>query len=90
MTDKRKSVVTTTTDKAAVTLVGTVDKIIPPIVPREPEKVQISVETAEALYRELRIDNKLRDPDGKPVSLEEGAKVEVTIEADPKAISKKD
>jgi hypothetical protein len=36
-------------EKATVTLPGTVEKIIPPITPNRPEKVQISVEGAEDL-----------------------------------------
>jgi hypothetical protein len=36
-------------EKATVTLPGTVEKIIPPITPNQPEKVQISVEGAEDL-----------------------------------------
>jgi hypothetical protein len=63
--------------KPAVTLPGTVEKIIPPIHPSEPEKAQISVEGAEELYKEIRVENTLQD--GK------GAEVEVTIEADPEA-----
>jgi hypothetical protein len=36
-------------EKATVTLPGTVEKIIPPITPNRPEKVQISVEGTEDL-----------------------------------------
>jgi hypothetical protein len=68
-------------EKAAVTLPGTVEKIIPPIIPSEPEKAQITVESAEELYREIRIENTLQDEKGNPVSLKVGAEVEVTIEA---------
>jgi hypothetical protein len=71
-------------DKAAVTLPGTVDKIIPPIHPSGTEKAQIAVEAADHLYREIRVENTLQDSAGKPVKLEEGAEVEVTIEADKK------
>jgi hypothetical protein len=46
------------------------------------EKAQISVEGAEHLYKEIRVDNTLQDEDGKPVSLKPGAKVEVAIEAE--------
>ena len=70
------------TDKAVVTLPGTVEKIIPPIFPREPEKAQISVEGAEDLYRELRVENTLVDEHGNQVRLKKGAEVEVTIAAD--------
>jgi hypothetical protein len=72
---------------ASITLPGTVDKIITPIVPDEPEKAQICVETAEHLYREVRIENKLTDKAGKPVRLKKGAKVEITVEAPPEAVT---
>ena len=72
-------------DKATKTLNGTVEKIIPPIVPGKPEKAQISVDGAEDLYRELRVDNTLEDADGNKVKLKIGAEVEVKIEADPEA-----
>ena len=70
-------------DKPSVTLPGTVEKVIPAI-GREPEKAQISVESADDLYREVRIENTLQDAEGKQVSLKKGAEVEVTIEADAK------
>jgi hypothetical protein len=72
-------------DKATKTLSGTVEKIIPPILPGTTEKAQISVDGAEDLYRELRVDNTLEDPDGNKVKLKKGAEVEVKIEADPEA-----
>jgi hypothetical protein len=75
--------------KATVTLPGTVEKIIPPFDPREPEKAQIAVEGAEDLYREIRVDNTLQDEAGNAVSLKEGADVEVTIEAEPEATKPK-
>jgi hypothetical protein len=76
-------------EKAAVRLSGTVDKIIPAIHPGEPEKAQITVEGAEDLYREIRVDNTLKDSNGKPVSLKKGAEVEVTIKAEPHAVEPK-
>jgi hypothetical protein len=75
-------------DKVAVTLPGTVEKIIPAIGP-VPEKAQISVEGAEPLYREIRVENTLQDPAGNLVSLKKGAEVEVTIEADSEAATPK-
>ena len=69
-------------DKPSVTLVGTVEKIIPPPHPSLTEKAQIAVEGADDLYREIRLDNTLQDESGKPVALKPGAQVEVTIEAD--------
>jgi hypothetical protein len=76
-------------NKAAVTLPGTVEKIIPPAVPKEPEKAQISVEGADELYKEIRVENTLQDESGQPVKLKQGAPVEVTIEADPQATTPK-
>lgn len=78
-----------TTEKASVTLPGKVEKIIP-ATPRvlEPEKAQISVEGADHLYREIRVENSLRDENGKEVRLKEGSEVEVTIEAGPKETTK--
>jgi hypothetical protein len=76
-------------EKPSVTLPGTVEKIIPPPHPSQPEKAQIGVEGADDLYREIRIENTLQDEDGKPVALKQGAKVEVTIEADPAATQPK-
>jgi hypothetical protein len=46
--------------KVAVTLPGTVEKIIPSIGDVVPEKAQIQVEGADDLYREVRIDNTIR------------------------------
>jgi len=69
-------------EKAAVTLSGTVEKIIKPISPAVPEKAQIAVHGAEDLYREIRVENTLQDDAGQPVKLKVGAEVAVTIEAD--------
>jgi hypothetical protein len=49
------------TGKPSVTMPGTVEKIIPSSNPRVPERAQISVQGADDLYRELRIENSLRD-----------------------------
>jgi hypothetical protein len=74
--------------KAAVTLSGTVEKIILPVTPNHPEKAQISVEGAEELYKEIRVENTLHDESGNEVSLRKGARVEVTIEAEPQSTKK--
>jgi len=73
------------TKKATVTLPGTVEKIIPPPsrFSDEPEKAEIAVEGADPLYKEIRVENKLHDEEGKEVGLKPGAQVEVTIEVDP-------
>jgi hypothetical protein len=72
------------TEKPSATLPGVVEKIIQPPHPGVPEKVQISVEGADHLYREIRIDNSLTDENGDRVRLKPGAEVDVTVEADTK------
>ena len=76
-------------DKAAVTLPGTVKKVIPPFHTSMPEKAEVSVEAADELYREIRIENTLSDESGNEVSLKPGAQVDVTIEADADATKPK-
>ena len=71
-------------EKSSSTLTGRVEKIIPSPFPGEPEKAQIGVDGADELYREVRVENVLQDENGEAVKLKHGAKVEVTIEADPK------
>ncbi len=77
------------TVKPSVTLPGTVEKIIPALHPSQPDKAQIGVEGADDLYREIRVENTLQDEKGNPVVLKQGAKVDVTIEADPDATEPK-
>jgi hypothetical protein len=71
-------------NKPKSTKPGTVEKIIKSPYPDEPEKAEISIEGAEPLYREIRIENTLEDENGKKVKLKEGAHVEVTVEANVK------
>ncbi|MBZ5664407.1 MAG: hypothetical protein LAO30_07345 [Acidobacteriia bacterium] len=68
-------------EKPSTTLPATVEKIIKPITPDDPEKAQISIEGADDLYREIRIENALTDENGDKVRLKLGAEVEVTVEA---------
>lgn len=72
-------------EKPSTTLPATVEKIIRPIVPGDPEKAQLAVEGADHLYREIRIENALTDENGNKVRLKPGAEVEVTVEAEPEA-----
>ena len=74
--------------KPAVTLPGTVEKIVPRS-RYEPEKAEIAVDGADPLYREVRVENKLQDEEGQEVRLEQGAEVEVTIEAEPQQTTAK-
>jgi hypothetical protein len=76
-------------EKTSITLPGTVEKILKFPIPDEPEKAQIAVEGADELYREIRIDNTLRNEDGEEVSLKPGARVEVTLEAETEATTPK-
>jgi hypothetical protein len=73
------------TEKASVTLPGTVEKIIKPSQPDQPEKAQIAIEGADDLYREIRIENSLTAGNGDEVRLKKGAEVDVTVEVDPEA-----
>ena len=76
-------------DKPSTTLPGTVQKIIKPIDPDAEDTAEISIEKAEDLYREIRVENTLKDEKGEEVAIKEGAQVEVTIEADKKDTTKK-
>jgi hypothetical protein len=70
-------------------LQGTVQKIIQPTVPHEPEKAQINIDGADDLYREIRIENVVTDQNGKEARLKPGAEVDVIVEADSSATIKK-
>src|SRR5262249_17824994 len=72
-------------EKPSTSLPGTVQKIIKSPDPSIPEKAEITVEGADELYKEIRVENTLTDEQGKEVKLKPGAEVEVTIEADANA-----
>ena len=74
--------------KHTVTLPGVVEKIVDPAALSQPETVQIAVEGADELYREIRIENTLETSTGKKVKLKPGAEVDVKIEASPNSIEK--
>jgi hypothetical protein len=76
-------------EKPSTTLPATVEKIIKPIVPGEPEKAQIAIEGADHLYKEIRIENTLIDEHGDKVRLKQGADVAVTVKAEPEATTPK-
>lgn len=67
---------------AKTTKPGIVQKIIVPPTPSEPEKAEISIQGADDLYKEIRIENALEDESGKQVKLKPGAHVNVTVETD--------
>jgi hypothetical protein len=68
---------------------GTVEKVVKPTDPTEPEKAQINIQEADHLYREIRVENVLTDEKGEKASLKPGAEVDVVVEADTDATVKK-
>jgi hypothetical protein len=66
---------------ASVTLPGIVEKVIESPHPSAPERAQIAVEGADDLYREIRIENALKDEKGETVALKPGDEVNVTVQA---------
>jgi predicted DNA-binding antitoxin AbrB/MazE fold protein len=66
------------------TIRGVVKKVLKPVHPAESEKIEISVEAADELFREIRIENMLVNVQGQPVALKDGAHVDITLEADGK------
>jgi hypothetical protein len=68
---------------------GTVQKVIEPAVPSEPEKVEIGTEEADELYREIRVENVVTGETGKKARLKAGADVDVVVEADLDATTQK-
>ena len=73
-----------TPEQPRATMAGTVDKIIPSPRPSQLEQVQIAVDGAAHLYRDLRIDNTFTDEHGDDVKLKKGAHVDVTVTVAPK------
>jgi hypothetical protein len=69
-------------------LCGTVQKVIKPFGPEEPEKAQIDIHDADHLYKEIRVENEVTDEKGEKARLKQGAQVDVIIEADADALAK--
>jgi hypothetical protein len=69
-------------------LKGTVQKLIKPLRPGDPEKAQIEINEADDLYREIRVENELSDENGEKARLKQGAQVDVVVEADSSATLK--
>jgi hypothetical protein len=76
-------------EKPNVTLPGKVEEIIESEGPNEPEKAEISIEGADPLYQEIRIENSLTDKNGDEVRLKKDADVDVTVEAEKNATTPK-
>ena len=69
-------------------LTGTVKKIIKPYSLDEPEKAEVDIHEADPLYREIRVENVVKDEKGNEERLRQGAQVDVIIEADSNATTK--
>jgi len=67
---------------------GKVQKVIKPMLPHEHDKIEISVEDADDLYREIRVENVVEDENGEKARLKPGAEIDVVLEADPKDTAK--
>jgi len=64
------------------TLAAVVNKVVKSVLPDEPDDVEISITGAEDLFREIRIENKFTNVDGRLVALTSGVHVDVTFEAE--------
>ena len=73
-----------TREHPSTTTPGTVDKIIASPRPNQPEEAQIALDRADRPHRDFRIENSLTDENGDDVKLKKGARVEVTVTAEPK------
>lgn len=77
------------TQRPNTTLPGIVETIIESPHPNEPEKAQIAIKDAGDRYREIRIENALKDENGDEVSLKAGAPVKINIKAKRRAVTAK-
>lgn len=69
--------------RPSVTVPAVAQKIIKPLSDSDrKERVEISIAGADALFREVRIENRFTDMDGQSVALKQGARLDVTFEAD--------
>ena len=71
-------------EQPSASMAGTVEKIIPPPRPSQPEQAEIAVDRAAHRHRDLRIDNTFTDEHGDDVKLKKGDHVNVTVTAAPK------
>ena len=64
------------------TVPAVVTKIVNPAFEGQPAKVEIAISQADDLFREIRIENNFTDFDGSPIALTNGARLDVTFEAE--------
>jgi hypothetical protein len=70
--------------RRAISLPGTVEKIITPTIPGDAEKVEISIQSGDDPGQRIRIANTLIDAQGGAVALKKGAVVDFVIRLKPK------
>src|SRR5262249_38486396 len=70
-------------------LSGTVRKIIKTVAPSQSDKAEIAINEGDDLYREIRVENVVTDERGEKAELKPGAELDVTIEADSDATTRK-
>ena len=70
-------------------LCGTVQKVLKSSHSRDPEKVEIRIDEADDLYKEIRVENVVKDENGEEFQLNPGAKIDVVLEADSNDTRKK-
>jgi len=73
-------------NKASTTVRGKVEHIVKSASPSKPDLAQIALETDHNNHKEILIENTLKDNKGRETGLELGAKVEVTVTAEPEPI----
>jgi hypothetical protein len=62
-----------------------VQKVTKPLYPDQVEKVEILIPAADDLFREIRIENTFTDVSGQRVALRNGARLDVTLDAEASA-----
>lgn len=67
-------------NKLRVKKQATVSKIIEGLHPSVPEMVEIVIQGADDLYREIRIENALQNKRGEQLQLKKGARLELVFE----------
>jgi hypothetical protein len=70
--------------RQAISLPGTVEKIITPTIPGDAEKVEISIQSGDDPSQRIRIANTLIDAVDEAAALKKGAVVHFVIKPKPK------
>jgi hypothetical protein len=74
-----------TPEPPSASMLGTVDRILLSTRPSQSEKAQIGIHGAGKGHRSIRIENVLTNEHGDDVKLRKGARVQVTVTANPKS-----